>query len=99
MPKHTAHVGTLRCKLHGHTHSYVRCHCGHQYCAQTWAVCPRSAWSDHPRVAAKSRLNVAFRANVAAQQACPHWDYENPDGLDHDCCRAMREAHAELRKA
>lgn len=32
---------TLKCKLHGYTHMYTVCHCGHQYCAQVWAGCPR----------------------------------------------------------
>jgi hypothetical protein len=45
------------------------------------------------------RLQNARRTSGAAQENCPHWDYENPDGGEHECCRRLRECADEVRRA
>lgn len=35
----------------------------------------------------------------AAQERCPHWDYENPDGAHEPCCRKMNAAEDAYRAA
>lgn len=44
------------------------------------------------------RLDAARRAYNAAQEACPHWDYES-DGSGHDCCVALEKTQRELSAA
>lgn len=36
---------------------------------------------------------------LTAQERCPHWDYENPDGEHEPCCRAMNAAEDAYRAA
>ena len=36
---------------------------------------------------------------LAAQERCPHWDYENPDGAHEPCCRQMNAAEDAYRAA
>lgn len=40
-----------------------------------------------------------YRAWLDAQEACPHWDFEQTDGVDYDCCYDMAEAGARYRAA
>lgn len=42
-------------------------------------------------------LANARRVAYAAAQECPHWDYENPGGDEHACCKAMRDADQDVR--
>ena len=35
----------------------------------------------------------------AAQELCPHWDFENPDGSHYPCCAAMNDAEDAYRAA
>ena len=36
---------------------------------------------------------------LAAQERCPHWDYDNPDGAREPCCRQMNAAEDAYRAA
>ena len=36
---------------------------------------------------------------LTAQERCPHWDYENPDGEHESCCRQMNAAEDAYRAA
>ena len=36
---------------------------------------------------------------LAAQERCPHWDYESPDGAHEQCCRQMNAAEDAYRAA
>lgn len=46
------------------------------------------------------RLQAARSAFQAATECCNHWDYEgSEDGLDYDCCRSMRAAQLEVKRA
>lgn len=43
---------------------------------------------------------IALRHDyLAAQERCLHWDYENPDGSHHPCCREMNAAEDAYRAA
>lgn len=45
------------------------------------------------------RLLAARREVELAEGGCLHWDYENPDGSEHDCCHDLAYARNELRIA
>ena len=45
-----------------------------------------------------SALDNARRAYKAAEQECPHWDYES-DGAYGDCCSALADARQTYRAA
>lgn len=44
------------------------------------------------------RLQAARRHFVAAQEACPHWDFES-GGEGHGCCLELDSARRELGAA
>jgi hypothetical protein len=52
-----------------------------------------------PEHTAQIRRDAAYRAARRAEENCPHWDYEDGSGHDHECCRALREAQLELKAA
>lgn len=43
------------------------------------------------------QLTAAKRARSHAQNDCPHWDYDEPDGADYPCCYVMRKAEDRVR--
>lgn len=48
---------------------------------------------------ARAAYAKAERDANAAYEACPHWDYENQNGNDYDCCVAVHVARDACRKA
>jgi hypothetical protein len=44
-----------------------------------------------------SQLEGARQRVLLAEGECAHWDFENPGGDSHNCCRELRAASAHLR--
>lgn len=46
-----------------------------------------------------ARLQNAQARYAAAQEQCPHWDYENGPECGFGCCHELDDAQRELRAA